>query len=615
MKTQLYLSFLLSLVSLQTLNAQNRFSQLPVNREQLSQDQSLSELVPFREGNQWSFVNRTGETTIEVTQSYDVVYPFDHGLAMTYKDSCYGFIDETGNEVIPCQFEEVHDVQYYQNNQHLLRIRKPKPIDKNRFRTWRDKCWLWKGYNRSKQTLTEDYYEFPIKSISNGPKRFSTIIEYSNGFVKLGEQWLFLNKQMEPHSTDLYDEVFILENGFIAKKEGKARLLSNSGELIEDFDFEVQEFVKDFCWKITQNGKVGLMNRKAEITIPIVCDSLLFDGYHRNIRFYRDGELGRADKFGTIIVDLITNPINNIVEPEKPNVGSGPVNQVGPAGPQGPAGATGPTGGTGSVGRTGTSRPRSSSGSRPIGPVGPVGATGPAGPQGPMAPDGVGISPGPFLDIPAIGSSGASGPAGPQSATGPLSTEQRLLIEERAKVFDNFKMQFDEFIPWVYFLVRDGEQWYSYSKERKLIRALPYESVKNFGKNLDLGIKINGKWGAVDRYGEQTLEAIYDTIFQQQSSYFVVGEGDKVGLVNANNQLIVPMNYQELSISVAGPNRKCYAFNSEKGKGLIRGTEMIEPLYNSVALLPENYGDNLVLVSQNGKYGFVDWNGRVYFKD
>ena len=55
--------------------------------------------------NKWGCVNVKGEEIISI--KYDGVADFSEGLAKIYLNRLYGFIDKTGEEIIPLQYSDV----------------------------------------------------------------------------------------------------------------------------------------------------------------------------------------------------------------------------------------------------------------------------------------------------------------------------------------------------------------------------------------------------------------------------------------------------------------------------------------------------------------------------
>ena len=61
-------------------------------------------LVPYMDGNgKCGFIDKSGNEVIPCT--YDWVYSFSEGLALVKLDGKWGFIDKSGNEVVPCTYD------------------------------------------------------------------------------------------------------------------------------------------------------------------------------------------------------------------------------------------------------------------------------------------------------------------------------------------------------------------------------------------------------------------------------------------------------------------------------------------------------------------------------
>ncbi len=128
------------------------------------QDKELNLLTPFRKGEGWYFVNRDQEVELRIEGSYDIVYPFEAGLAMVFAGDRYGFIDASGKEVIAPQFLVPHKVSYFLDNPNLLRIRKPEPRNEgNRNLAIAEKFTI---FDRQRKMHLPEQYHFRLTKIS-----------------------------------------------------------------------------------------------------------------------------------------------------------------------------------------------------------------------------------------------------------------------------------------------------------------------------------------------------------------------------------------------------------------------------------------------------------------
>lgn len=59
----------------------------------------------MKKDDKYGFIDMTGELVIPC--EWDDAYSFSEGLSSVEKDGKYGFIDTTGNVVIPCEYEDV----------------------------------------------------------------------------------------------------------------------------------------------------------------------------------------------------------------------------------------------------------------------------------------------------------------------------------------------------------------------------------------------------------------------------------------------------------------------------------------------------------------------------
>ncbi|MEZ4981194.1 MAG: WG repeat-containing protein [Saprospiraceae bacterium] len=65
-------------------------------------------LIPYKKGNVYGFANESKKVIIE--PKYDLVFPFDSsGFAIIIKDSLYGQINRSGEELIRCIFSSLEE--------------------------------------------------------------------------------------------------------------------------------------------------------------------------------------------------------------------------------------------------------------------------------------------------------------------------------------------------------------------------------------------------------------------------------------------------------------------------------------------------------------------------
>lgn len=66
--------------------------------------QNIPDLIPYRKGEQWGYVNT--EKQLMITPQFDDAFVFDKGLARVFKDGKFGFINKKGRLVVDFIYED-----------------------------------------------------------------------------------------------------------------------------------------------------------------------------------------------------------------------------------------------------------------------------------------------------------------------------------------------------------------------------------------------------------------------------------------------------------------------------------------------------------------------------
>jgi hypothetical protein len=153
-------------------------------------------------------------------------------------------------------------------------------------------------------------------------------------------------------------------------------------------------------------------------------------------------------------------------------------------------------------------------------------------------------------------------------------------------------------------------------------------------------VKVNQKWGLIDKSGSTIVSPEYDAIGDfYQYGYAIVQEAGKVGVMNKSGEIVVRVAYEDLQvldsalfavvennhwkvINLAGKTildddyervkiwQKSFLFFSKKGKwGLVHisGKLIISPIYDNIIPFYNNY----FKTELKGKEGLIDINGQL----
>jgi len=150
----------------------------------------------------------------------------------------------------------------------------------------------------------------------------------------------------------------------------------------------------------------------------------------------------------------------------------------------------------------------------------------------------------------------------------------------------------------------DGEKWVFIDSVKKVVLTTVYDDVFPFSEGF-AAVKINGKWGFIDKKGEEVIVPIkYDFVGSFHDGYAIVRQYGKWGFINQRGVEVIPPEtfdfvgeYSEGLAIFCKDNR--YGFIDRKGKIII------DPQYDLVW----NFTKGRAKVFQNQRYGFINKRG------
>ena len=120
-----------------------------------------------------------------------------------------------------------------------------------------------------------------------------------------------------------------------------------------------------------------------------------------------------------------------------------------------------------------------------------------------------------------------------------------------------------------------------------------------------IDIEKNGKWGYINKKGEEVIPFIYDEIWSYSEGLAFVKKDGKWGYINKKGEEVIPFIYDEIWSYSEG-----LAFVKKDGKwGSIdrNGKEVIPFIYDNVK---DGFSEGLACVKKDGKYGFINKKGK-----
>lgn len=199
------------------------------NNETIITETQLPDLIPYRKGDKWGFVDKNRNVVIPI--KYANVSPFSEGLAaVTEKGYGYGFIDKNGLQVIPCKYSYAFNF-----SEGLARV----------------------NFNGK--------YGF-IDKLGNEviPIKYDELEEFSNdlALVKFNNKYGYVDKTGKEVISIIYNNAWNFSNGIaLVKFNNKYGYVDDTGKEIIPCKFDsAGDFNEGFAW-VGLNQKYGFIDK------------------------------------------------------------------------------------------------------------------------------------------------------------------------------------------------------------------------------------------------------------------------------------------------------------------------------------------------------------------
>ena len=259
-------------------------------------EQFLNDRVKAKKEGKWGYINEQGEIIIPF--EFDEIGQFLNDRAKAKKEGKWGYINEQGEIIIPFEFDKIE--------QFLNDRVKAKKEGK------------WGYINEQGEIII--------------PFEFDIIEQFSNGKAKAqrDSKWGYMNEQGEiiiPFEFDIieqlpselfrrirrhpinekyskqYSTVSVFDKGAKAQKNGKWGYISEQGEIVIPFEFDIIEQFSDSKAKVQIEGKWGYISEQGEIVISFEFDIIeqFSDG---KAKVQIESKWGYISEQGEIVIPL-----------------------------------------------------------------------------------------------------------------------------------------------------------------------------------------------------------------------------------------------------------------------------------------------------------------------
>lgn len=287
--------------------------------EDLMQDMKLSvkTFLPFMKKQKWGFMDTLGHVLINA--EYDLVEPFQEGLALVVKNGKVGYINKSGDVVIPFMYDDGE--AFKQGMATVMKNDMYGFIDKtNRIRLPFNYELLGAFSSGLAVVANDTAYGYVNKDGEIViPITLSFASDFQNGYAVV-EQSSKKGIINELGKTIVPMEFQWLENfnsfGVArAKKDSLLGLIDKNGSTILPFEYErIGEFNQGLAL-IMKNGKYGYVNTNGKIVIDLKFDfktEALVWGNFKNgfVKYHQNGKFGIIDTSGEKIFPAIFQDVD-----------------------------------------------------------------------------------------------------------------------------------------------------------------------------------------------------------------------------------------------------------------------------------------------------------------
>ena len=174
-----------------------------------------------------------------------------------------------------------------------------------------------------------------------------------------------------------------------------------------------------------------------------------------------------------------------------------------------------------------------------------------------------------------------------------------LLSEKEKREKEEFEILNAKYTPYI----SNGKCGYINEKTMQIIIPCIYEHVAEFSDNL-AKVKLNGKYGFINRKGKQIIPCEYDDAFSFHNNLAAVKLNCKWGFIDKTGECITSFKYK----LVESFSEELALVKNEKGYGYINknGYEIISCQYNEA----RSFSEGLACVKQEKRWAFIDKWGR-----
>ena len=256
-------------------------------------------------------------TTLNISSTFDSIFPFENGVAKFEKGGLYGLVDQNGKIIADPQFSSISS--FKEGFAVIKKNSKYGFISESGVVTVAPQF-----------TKASDFSKEGLAQISNGTKwgfinksgtvliepRFDSIYDFKDGFAKIreGGKYGFVDKNGVLVLSPQFDDASDFQAGMASvKKSNKWGSVDEKGNFT-DFNVDDMQAFQDGLAPVKKNDKWGLANTKGDLVLNPEFNTLSFLNKNLIKVTNKSSYYGIIDRNGKAIVDSAYQDISPLGE-------------------------------------------------------------------------------------------------------------------------------------------------------------------------------------------------------------------------------------------------------------------------------------------------------------
>jgi len=238
-------------------------------------------LAPVIENGKWGFINTSGDVVVPLRYNY--VQPFKEGLAKFIENDKHGFLDKNGNVAIEPTFESL--LSFGNGLASFKEGEKWGAIDINGQQVISPISeypqYFQDGLAKVYGDYDSDVYSgYPISYINTKGKAINPVAYDDGGLFYEGLSWVrknnkygFINKINDTMIPFVYDSAGSFKNGLaLVSKDEKHGFINKDNDIVIPLIYDRADYFSEDLALIKKNGNWGYINLSGSTVIPLIYD-------------------------------------------------------------------------------------------------------------------------------------------------------------------------------------------------------------------------------------------------------------------------------------------------------------------------------------------------------